>query len=88
MQEQFKLETLARRLARYVERHPVLRPEAARILEEVLLRGEMPRGDAERASGLRERAARMVLGSLIEEGLLGSATPKARYRYASRACRR
>jgi Fic family protein len=76
MQEQFELETLARRLARYVERHPALRPEAARILEEVLLRGEMPRGDAERASGLKERAARMVLGSLIEDGLLGSGTPK------------
>lgn len=76
MQEQFELETLARRLRRYVEQHPTLKPEAARILEDVLVRGEMPRGEAERASGLKERSARMVLGRLIEGGLLDSETPK------------
>ena len=27
MQEQFELETLARRLRRYVEQHPTLKPE-------------------------------------------------------------
>ena len=76
MQEQFELETLARRLRRYVEQHPTLKPEAARILEDVLVRGEMPRGEAERASGLKERSARMVLGRLSEGGLLDSETPK------------
>lgn len=76
MQEQFGLETLARRLRRYVEQHPTVKTEAARILEDVLVRGEMPRGDAERASGLKERSARMVLGSLIDDGLLDSETPK------------
>jgi hypothetical protein len=36
----------------------------------------MPRGEAERITGLKERGARMVLASLIEQGILGSETPK------------
>lgn len=70
------LDTLAGRLRRYVELHGSLRPESTGILEETLLRGEMMRGDAERATGLKERAARMALSALIEDGLLGSASPK------------
>jgi hypothetical protein len=38
--------------------------------------GEMPRGEAERITGLKERSARMVLSSLVEDGILGSQTPK------------
>ena len=40
MQEQFELETLARRFGRYVEQHPTLKPEAARFLGGVLVRGK------------------------------------------------
>lgn len=72
----FELDTLAGRLRRYVEQHNSLRPESIGILEEVLLRGQMARGDAECATGLKERAARMALSALIEEGLLGSSSPK------------
>jgi len=57
-----------------------LRPEAARMLQEVLLRGEAPRGAVIEASGLKERTGRNVLGQLISEGLLVSDTPKGEVR--------
>lgn len=47
----FDLDTLAKRLRRYVERSG-LKPEAARLLEEALMRGEFERGEASRISGL------------------------------------
>jgi Fic family protein len=75
MQDLFEFDHLAARLKLYVERQG-LRPEAFHILERVLLQGEMPRGEAERITGLKERSARMVLSSLIEQGILGSETPK------------
>jgi hypothetical protein len=59
----------------YVERRE-LRPEAFPLLEQVLQRGEMPRGDAARVTGLKERSARDLLGALIVDGILGSDTPK------------
>jgi len=57
-----------------------LRPEAGRMLQEVLLRGEAPRGAVIEASGLKERTGRNVLGQLISEGLLVSDTPKGEVR--------
>ncbi len=82
----FEFGHLADRLKLYVESRP-LRPEAFLILERVLLLGEMPRGESERVTGLKERTARMVLASLIEDGILGSATPKGpvSLRFPSRA---
>lgn len=71
----FEFDHLAGRLKVYVERLG-LKPEAFHILERVLLQGEMPRGEAERITGLKERSARMVLAGLVEHGILGSATPK------------
>ena len=71
----FEFDHLAGRLKVYVERLG-LKPEAFHILERVLLQGEMPRGEAERITGLKERGARMVLAGLVEHGILGSATPK------------
>jgi hypothetical protein len=53
-----------------------LKPEAFYILERVLMQGEMPRGEVERITGLKERSARMVLSSLINDGILQSETPK------------
>jgi Fic family protein len=57
-----------------------LRPEAARMLQEVLLWGEAPRGAVIDNSGLKERTGRNVLGQLISEGLLVSDTPKGEVR--------
>jgi Fic family protein len=57
-----------------------LRLEAARMLQEVLLRGEAPRGSVIEASGLKERTGRNVLVQLISEGLLVSDTPKGEVR--------
>jgi Fic family protein len=75
MEGLFEFDHLASRLKLYVERQ-ALSPQAFHILERVLLQGEMPRGEAERITGLKERGARRVLASLVEKGILGSATPK------------
>jgi len=75
MTDLFEFERLAKRLKDYVE-HQGLKPEAFYILERVLSHGEMPRGEAERITGLKERSARLVLASLINDGILQSSTPK------------
>ena len=75
MGDLFEFDHLAGRLKLYVERQQ-LKPQAFHIMERVLLQGEMPRGEAERITGLKERGARMVLASLVEQGILGSETPK------------
>ncbi|WP_158046522.1 hypothetical protein [Skermanella pratensis] len=72
----FDLDGLGVRLRDYVAAREGLRVEAARILDEIVLRGEMARGDAARVSGLKERTARDLLGALVEDGILGSDTPK------------
>lgn len=74
----FELDTVARRLRNYVERSETLRPEAGRLLEEALMRGEIERGEATRITGLPERTARRLLNDLITMGLLASDTPKGR----------
>jgi len=53
-----------------------LKPEAARFLEDALVRGEFERGEIARISGLPERSARRVLKDIIDAGLLVSETPK------------
>jgi Fic family protein len=77
MSELFELGTLARRLRGYVERSDTLKPEAVRLLEGALIRGEIERGvPASRITGLPERTARRVVNDVIDAGLLGSDTPK------------
>jgi len=76
MSELFELDTLARRLRTLVERSDNLKPEAARLLEEALIRGEFDRGEITRITGLPERTARRVLNDVIDAGLLASETPK------------
>ena len=71
----FALSTLTGRVKLYVDRRE-LRPEAFPLLEQILQRGEMPRGDAARVTGLKERSARDLLGALVADGILGSDTPK------------
>ena len=64
-----------------------IKPESYSILERVLLLGEMTRGEAEQVSELKERTSRQVLSNLVEDGILGSATPKGpvSLRFPSRA---
>ncbi len=57
-----------------------LKPEAVYMLQEVLLRGEMGRGEVLRVSGMAERTGRVLLGQLLIEGLLVSNTPKGAVR--------
>jgi Fic family protein len=86
-----RLEELVERIRRYVELRgsgmipgPAgqqgLRGESARMLQEVLVKGETARGAVNAASGLKERTGRTLLGQLIGEGLLVSDTPKGNVR--------
>jgi Fic family protein len=78
------LDELDRRIAGYVElRHrgltatrAPLRLEAAPLLRDVALRGEVARGEVARITGLPERTVRRLTSQLIDEGLLASETPK------------
>jgi Fic family protein len=72
----FDLENLGHRLQAYVERSEKLKPEAATLLEEALIRGQFERGAASRVTGLPERSARRLLNDVTAEGLLASPTPK------------
>ncbi len=72
----FDIDTLAKRLRAYVAQNESLKPEAARLLEEALIRGEIERGEIDRITGLPERSARRVLSSLIDAKLLASDTEK------------
>jgi Fic family protein len=72
----FEIDTLIRRLRTYVERHDKLKLEAARLLEEALIRGEFDRGEVSRIAGLPERTARRLLNDVLATGLLASDTPK------------
>jgi Fic family protein len=72
----FDLDNLARRLRVYVERSEKLKPEAARLLEEALIRGEFDRGEAARITGVPERSARRIVNDVVQAGLLDSETPK------------
>lgn len=76
MSSLFDLDNLARRLRIYIERSDTLKPEASRLLEEALIRGQFERGEAPRITGLPERSARRVLNDVTAEGLLASTTPK------------
>jgi Fic family protein len=76
MSELFDLDNLANRLRTFIARHERYRPEAAALLEQTLVRGEIERGEASRTTGLSVRTAQRLLNDLVGEGLLASATPK------------
>jgi Fic family protein len=75
MESLFELDSLSKRLKQYCERQE-WKPEAFAIIETTLLKGEIPRGEVSRITGLKERTARTLLSSLTENGILGSDTPK------------
>jgi Fic family protein len=72
----FDLNELKQRLRTLVERSSALKPQAAALLEEALMRGEFERGELARITGLPERTARRLLTDVTDLGLLASATPK------------
>jgi Fic family protein len=76
MSSLFDLGSLSARLRALVAQRETLRPEAARLLEESLVRGQVERGEASRITGLPERTARRILNELLKEEMLASATPK------------
>jgi Fic family protein len=57
-------------------RHEQFGPEAAALLEQTLVRGEIERGEASRITGLAVRTAQRLLNDLVDDGLLASSTPK------------
>jgi Fic family protein len=54
-----------------------LPPRAGKVLEAVLYRGELPRGDVAGILGTTERHARRVVSALVERGVLVSDSPRA-----------
>lgn len=75
MAEMFAFSTLEDRLHAYVEMRGI-KPEAFYLLQHALQRGDLPRGDAARVTGMGERSARQTLRALLDAGILGSETPK------------
>ncbi len=53
-----------------------LRAEVIPVLREVAIEGEIARGEVFRLIGMSERSGRDILGSLLEEGLLVSDSPR------------
>ena len=72
----FDLDNLATRLKRIVETDLSFDPRGATILEAVLARGELARGEATAITGLAERTGRSILAQLTNSGLLTSGSPK------------
>ena len=56
--------------------------KSAGVLEAVLYRGELPRGEAGRAVGVSERQARRIVAALVGNGVLKSDGPRAPLRLA------
>ena len=59
-----------------------LPPKAGAVLEALLYRGELPRGDAAAIVGTGDRQARRVVSALTERGVLTSDSTRAPLRLA------
>ena len=59
-----------------------LPPKAGRVLEAILYRGELPRGDVPDLLATSERSARRVVAALAEQGVVRSASTRAPLRIA------
>ncbi len=73
------LDDLLTRMTRYFELEATrgnLPDEAIYLVIEAFTRGTISRGDAARLTGLSERSARNVIGTLLNTGLLESDSPK------------
>ena len=80
-----ELDGMKRRISGYVDRQVrlgELQEESIFLLSEVLLHGEIQRGEAPRITGKPERTARRILKDLLEKSLLISASEKGPVRLA------
>ena len=59
-----------------------LPPKSGTIIEAILYRGELPRGDAAVVVGTGERQARRVVSALLDRGVLVSTSTRAPLRLA------
>ena len=59
-----------------------LPPKAGAILEALLYRGELPRGDVDVVAGTGDRQARRIVSALVDRGALTSDGPRAPLRLA------
>lgn len=59
-----------------------LPPKAGRVLEAILYRGELPRGEVPELLGTSERTARRVVAALAERGVIAFASSRAPLRIA------
>jgi Fic family protein len=83
MRRALDVDTLSARIEDYIglraaSRAPggSLHPESVSLLRHVLVRGEVPRGEAARITGMAVSEARKVLSALVTERLLVSESPK------------
>lgn len=85
MKELLQLENLRDRIIGYVHlrsenmlpHENTLRIEAKYVLSEIMMRGEIARGEVKRISGLEERTARDLTSQLEREGLIKSTNHRA-----------
>jgi Fic family protein len=85
MEELMQPDTLRTRILLWTEeqiRLDRLPPKSGAILEALLYRGELPRGDAAAIVGTGDRQARRVVSALIEQGVLVSESSRAPLRLA------
>ena len=81
MDGMFALEHVQARAHAYFHRVRFdLKPESAHLYIHAFGMGEFERGEASRLTGLPERTARLVLSTLLAEGLLVSDSPKGKVR--------
>ena len=76
------LERIESRIDWYVEtrsrdRENPLKPEAARLLRDLFMRGELPRGEASKIMNMSERSARRIVSQILKEGLAESDSHRA-----------
>lgn len=85
MRDLLKLENLRERITGYVDlrsrmmipNEKPLRTEARYVLSEIMMRGEIARGEVKRISGLGERTARDLTSQLEKEALIKSNSHRA-----------
>ncbi len=80
MEKLMQPEALRARILLWVEeeiRLGRLPPKSGTILQAILYRGELPRGDAAAVVGTGDRQARRVVSTLLERGVLASASTRA-----------
>ncbi|HMA00310.1 MAG TPA: Fic family protein, partial [Steroidobacteraceae bacterium] len=85
MEELVQPDRLRARILLWTEeeiRLDLLPPKSGRILEAVLYRGELPRGDAAQLVATGDRQARRIVAALIERGVLTAESARAPLRLA------